>query len=169
VRGITLREDDAMVGMAVLEPGSQASIVSVCEHGFGKRTNAAEFGVQRRGGIGLIAVKTSPRNGPVVGTLVAEDGDELMVITDVGKVIRMPVSDMSLIGRNTQGVRLIRLEEEEKVVSVERLAERDDDPERGGNGATPPPGPASEEPDPGGDGGEIEETADDEPEQIPED
>ena len=127
VRGINLREDDAMVGMAVVTPSSETSVVTVCERGYGKRTLASEFSAQKRGGLGLIAIKTTERNGPVVGSRVVEARDDLMLITDVGKVIRMSVGDLSLIGRNTQGVRLIRLEENERVVGVERLAEREDD------------------------------------------
>ncbi|MCC6747659.1 MAG: DNA gyrase subunit A [Deltaproteobacteria bacterium] len=134
VRGITLREDDAMVGMAVLDSDSQASVVTVCENGYGKRTAAAEFGEQNRGGIGLIAIKTTERNGLVVGSKVVEGDDELMMITGAGKVIRMRVKDISVIGRNTQGVRLIRLDESERVVSVERLAETEELGEEPGSG-----------------------------------
>jgi DNA gyrase subunit A len=125
VRGINLRDDDKMVGMSVLVPESGASVVTVCEHGFGKRTAASEFSVQNRGGVGLITIKTTERNGQVVGSQVVGDDDELMLITDGGKVIRMQVKDVPIIGRNTQGVRLIRLGESEMVVAVERLAETD--------------------------------------------
>ncbi len=123
VRGINLRGDDKMVGMSVLVPESGASVVTVCERGFGKRTAASEFSVQNRGGVGLITIKTTERNGEVVGSQVVGDDDELMLITDGGKVIRMQVKDVPIIGRNTQGVRLIRLGESENVVAVERLAE----------------------------------------------
>jgi DNA gyrase subunit A len=136
VRGIQLREDDMNVGMALLTPDSTATVVTVCERGHGKRTDAAEFGEQHRGGIGLIAIKTSERNGLVVSSRVVEAGDELMLITDVGKVIRMGVDDIPVIGRNTQGVRLIRLEENERVVAVERLAERDERDHRLSSGGT---------------------------------
>jgi DNA gyrase subunit A len=125
VRGINLRGDDKMVGMSVLVPESGASVVTVCEQGFGKRTAASEFSVQNRGGVGLITIKTTERNGQVVGSQVVGDEDELMLITDGGKVIRMQVKDVPIIGRNTQGVRLIRLGESEMVVAVERLAETD--------------------------------------------
>jgi len=133
VRGITLRGEDLVVGSAVVDPESTASLVTVCEHGYGKRTLASEFGAQNRGGVGLIAIKTSERNGRVVGCRVVSEDDELMLITDVGKVIRMRVKDISLIGRNTQGVRFIRLDENERVVAVETLAEADDE-----NGAKSP-------------------------------
>jgi len=125
VRGIGLREGDEMVGMAVLSPDCEASVATVSELGYGKRTTATDFGEQKRGGIGRISIKTSERNGNVVGSQIVEEDDELMLITDHGKVIRMPVRDISVIGRNTQGVRLIRMEDEERVVAVERLAETD--------------------------------------------
>ncbi|MFH1129806.1 MAG: DNA gyrase C-terminal beta-propeller domain-containing protein, partial [Pseudomonadota bacterium] len=127
VRGITLRENDAMMGMAILDPESNSYIATVCENGFGKRTVASEFSIQHRGGIGVISIKTTERNGLVVGSQVVEEDDELMLITALGKVIRMPVEDISSVGRNTQGVRLIRLEDNERVVAVERLAEKADD------------------------------------------
>jgi DNA gyrase subunit A len=127
VRGISLRDQDVVVDMEVVDPESRASVVTVCEHGFGKRTEAAEYHVQNRGGIGLIAIKATERNGRVVGSRVVAEEDELMLITNVGKVIRMPISGISQIGRNTQGVRLIRLDENEEVVAVERLAEPEDE------------------------------------------
>jgi DNA gyrase subunit A len=125
VRGISLREGDEMVGMSVLDPDSQSGVVTVSEFGYGKRTAADEFTNQNRGGIGLISMKTSERNGRVVGSQVVNEEDELMLVTSGGKVIRLPVKDISVIGRNTQGVRLIRLDEEERVLAVERLAETD--------------------------------------------
>lgn len=127
VRGITLRDGDVVVGMELIEPESTASVVTVCEHGFGKRTAATEFGVQNRGGKGHISIKSTSRNGRVIGSRIAGEEDELMLITDVGKVIRMPVKDISRIGRNTQGVRLIRLDQNEHAVALETLAEPDED------------------------------------------
>jgi DNA gyrase subunit A len=126
VRGIKLADGDEVVQMAVIDPESQSSVATVCERGYGKRTCASEFSAQNRGGRGLIAIKTTERNGPVAGTMVVSDKDELMLTTDVGKIIRIPLSDISQIGRNTQGVRLIRLEDGERVVAVERLAEPED-------------------------------------------
>jgi DNA gyrase subunit A len=140
VRGINLRKDDKMVGMSALVPESGASVVTVCERGFGKRTATSEFSVQNRGGVGLITIKTTERNGEVVGSQVVGDDDELMLITDGGKVIRMQVKDVPIIGRNTQGVRLIRLGESEMVVAVERLAETEngeDDDEGDGQPTDP--------------------------------
>ncbi|MCK5795827.1 MAG: DNA gyrase subunit A, partial [Deltaproteobacteria bacterium] len=130
VRGIKLDEGDAVVAMAMIDPNDDgANIVTVSERGYGKRTAVTEFSLQKRGGKGLIAIKTSDRNGPVAGTRVVCESDELMIIADSGRVIRMPVSGISTIGRNTQGVTLFRLNGDEKVVGVERLAEREDDEE----------------------------------------
>ncbi|MBW2731775.1 MAG: DNA gyrase subunit A [Deltaproteobacteria bacterium] len=127
VRGIKLGEKDAVVGMAVMESDSSSSVVTVCEHGYGKRTAASEFHAQNRGGKGLIAIKTSERNGQVAGSRMVDESDEVMILANSGRVIRMPVADISQIGRNTQGVRLIRLDDSEVVVGMERLAETDED------------------------------------------
>jgi DNA gyrase subunit A len=130
VRGIKLEEGDAVVGMAVIDPTKEdSSVATVCENGYGKRTLIGEFSQQNRGGKGLIAIKTSERNGPVSGSRVVEENDELMIIANSGRVIRMPVTGISQIGRNTQGVTLIKLDDEEAVVSLERLAEREDEDE----------------------------------------
>jgi DNA gyrase subunit A len=133
VRGIKLEEGDSVVGMAVIDPGNElASVVTVCDHGYGKRTAVSEFTTQNRGGKGLIAIKTSDRNGPVAGSRVVIDGDELMIIANSGRVIRMPVAGIPTIGRNTQGVTLFRLADDEQVVGVERLAEREEDEDEEG-------------------------------------
>ena len=129
VRGIKRRDGDVVVQMSVLPSDSEASVVTVCEHGYGKRTAATEFPLRNRGGMGVIGIKTTSRNGKVVGTQVVTEEDQLMMITNVGKVIRTPVSDISVIGRATQGVRLIRLEEGEEVLGMERLAEPDEEDE----------------------------------------
>jgi DNA gyrase subunit A len=120
VRGITLAPDDEMVSMEIVRPG--ASLLTICERGFGKRTNEDEYPVHHRGGQGVITIKTTERNGHVVGMVQVDDDDELMIITDAGKIIRLRVADISVIGRNTQGVRLIELEEGQKVAAVDRLA-----------------------------------------------
>jgi len=135
VIGIKLEEGDRVVGMALLDPESTASILTVCEQGFGKRTDADEYRVQNRGGVGIITIRTTDRNGPVVGCRIVQDSDHLMTITDGGKIIRMPVAGISVIGRNTQGVRLVRLEEGEKLAAVEHLAESED--ETNGQGEPP--------------------------------
>jgi DNA gyrase subunit A len=125
VRGIELREDDEVVAMEVLEPGG--TILSVTEQGYGKRTELDEYRVQSRGGIGIINIQTSDRNGKVVGIAQVHDDDELMMITQQGKILRMASKDIRTIGRATQGVRLIDIEGEDRAVSIARLAEKDEE------------------------------------------
>jgi DNA gyrase subunit A len=121
VRGITLRDGDAVVAMETVRPGG--TLLSVSENGYGKRTAVEEYRVQSRGGVGIISIHTSDRNGEVVGIAYVHDDDEVMLITQQGKVLRMVTRDIRTIGRATQGVRLIEMEEDDKVVSVARLAE----------------------------------------------
>jgi DNA gyrase subunit A len=125
VRGIELREDDEVVAMEVLEPGG--TILTVTEQGYGKRTELDEYRVQTRGGIGIINIQTSDRNGKVVGITQVHDDDELMLITQQGKILRMASKDIRTIGRATQGVRLIDIEGDDRAVSIARLAEKDDE------------------------------------------
>jgi DNA gyrase subunit A len=127
VRGINLREGDSVVAMEVISPSSEPSVMTVCENGYGKRTLLDEYRVQSRGGVGIISIHTTDRNGRVVGIASVSGEDELMLITQQGKVLRMPTSGTRPIGRATQGVRLIEIESEDRVVSVVRLAEREDD------------------------------------------
>jgi DNA gyrase subunit A len=127
VRGIKLREkDDAVVGMAVIPRDQPLTLLTVCERGYGKRTPTSDYPTKNRGGKGVITIKTTDRNGKVVNMRIVTDDDDLMLITDGGKLIRMPVDGVPTIGRNTQGVRLIRLEAEETVVAMERLAEKEE-------------------------------------------
>jgi DNA gyrase subunit A len=137
VRGIRLRKSDSaeadeVVGMAVIPREEPATLLTVCEKGYGKRTPTSDYPTKNRGGKGVITIKTTERNGKVVGLRLVTDDDDLMLITDGGKLIRMPVAGIPTIGRNTQGVRLIRLEaaegdrEAEKVVAMERLAEKEE-------------------------------------------
>jgi DNA gyrase subunit A len=127
VRGIRLREaDDYVVGMAVVPREAPATLLAVCERGYGKRTTSTDYPTKNRGGKGVITMKTTERNGKVVGIRLVTDDDDLMLITSRGKLIRMPVDGIPTIGRNTQGVRLIRLEEDEMVVAMERLAEKEE-------------------------------------------
>jgi len=121
VRGITLKPDDEVVSMAVIVPNT--TLLTVCAHGYGKRTTESEYRLQGRGGQGIITIKTTARNGDVVGMLQVADEDDMMMITDSGKIIRLRVSDIRTIGRNTQGVRLFEIDAESKVTSVARLAE----------------------------------------------
>ena len=124
VRGISLRNGDEVVAMAVVEPGG--TLLTVTENGYGKRTELDEYRVQSRGGVGIINIQTTERNGRVVGIAHVRDEDQLMLITQQGKVLRMVTGDIRSIGRATQGVRLIEIEEGDRVVSVARLAEREE-------------------------------------------
>jgi DNA gyrase subunit A len=126
VRGITLRDEDYVVAMEVVKPGG--TLLSVTDRGFGKRTEIDEYRVQSRGGVGVINIATSERNGLVVGVAYVQDEDEVLLITQQGMIIRMPTNDVRAIGRATQGVRLIDIEGEDKVVSVARLVEKEDEP-----------------------------------------
>ena len=123
VMGIRLEQDDQVVSMEVLRPG--ASLLTVADNGMGKRTDTGEYRLQGRGGRGIITMKTTERTGRVVGVQQVVDEDQLMLITDGGKIIRLRVADIRVIGRNTQGVRLIDLDNGERVVSLARLVEED--------------------------------------------
>jgi DNA gyrase subunit A len=123
VRGMSLRAGDAVVGMEILSP--DATILTVTERGYGKRTPLDDYRIQRRGGQGIITIRTSERNGPVVSVAQVVDDDEVMLITDGGKVLRARVSGISTMGRATQGVRIMNLDAGEKIVSMARLAESD--------------------------------------------
>jgi DNA gyrase subunit A len=128
VRGMNLNEDDHVIGMEIVDNEAVGStIFTVCENGYGKRTDLDEYRDQSRGGKGIITIKTTDRNGSVVNVMQVADDHDLMVITDNGKILRVPVSGFSVIGRNTQGVKLITTEEKEKVVAVARLAEKEED------------------------------------------
>jgi DNA gyrase subunit A len=130
VRGISLRDDDFVVAMEEVRPGG--TMLTVTEHGYGKRTEIEEYRVQSRGGVGIINIATSERNGKVVGVAYVQDGDELLLITQQGMILRMQTNDVRAIGRATQGVRLIDIDGEDRVVSIAKLAERDED-----DGTTP--------------------------------
>jgi DNA gyrase subunit A len=140
VRGIQLDEGDRVVSVDVVDPS--ATLLAVAERGYGKRTAMDEYRLQGRGGKGIITMRVTDRIGQVVGVRMVHDDDDVMLITDSGKVIRTPVSGISIIGRNTQGVRLIDLDETEKVVGLALLAEKvptngaEPEPEAGGE-ATP--------------------------------
>jgi DNA gyrase subunit A len=125
VRGVTLRDDDFVVAMEVVRPGG--ALLTVTEGGVGKRTEIDEYRVQTRGGVGIINIATTERNGLVVGVAYVQEGDELLLITQQGMIIRMPANDVRSIGRATQGVKLIDIEEGDKVVSIARLVEKEDE------------------------------------------
>ncbi|MDD5328013.1 MAG: DNA gyrase subunit A [Phycisphaerae bacterium] len=128
VRGMKLRGKDSVIGMAIAEKG--ASLLTVCEKGYGKRTSLDDYRSQHRGGIGLINIKTSARNGKVVTLDAVQDKDELMMITANGMIIRTGLEEVRSIGRNTQGVRLINLKTGDKLVAAEKIgAEAVDDSE----------------------------------------
>jgi len=131
VKGITLGKNDFLVSMDILSPGTVgSSILSVTENGFGKRSPVEDYRLQSRGGKGIITVKTTARNGKLAGTQQITDQDEVMLITDRGKIIRLRCGEIRLSSRNTQGVKLIELESGERVMAVARLAEREEE----GNG-----------------------------------
>ncbi|MCH2172604.1 DNA gyrase subunit A [Myxococcota bacterium] len=132
VRGMSLADGDSVVGMEILAPG--ATILTVTERGYGKRTPLDHYRLQRRGGQGVITIRTTDRNGEVVGVNQVLDDDEVMLITDTGKVLRSRVSGISTMGRATQGVRVMNLSDDEKLVSMARLAESDISEETNGNG-----------------------------------
>ena len=120
--GIRIDQEDEVVGMEAL-PERGATILTVTENGYGKRTKTEEYRVQGRGGKGILTIRTTERNGPVVCAHQVMDQDQVMIITGQGKIIRLKVSDISTIGRNTQGVKLIDLGEGEKVVAVAKVME----------------------------------------------
>ncbi|SEA36001.1 DNA gyrase subunit A [Desulfuromusa kysingii] len=125
VRGITLDEDDSVIGLQSVAANTALALVTVTENGYGKRTDIGEYRVQSRGGKGVITIKTSVRNGCVVAIRMVEDESDLMFITNRGKLLRTNVKNIRSIGRNTQGVRMMVLEDGELIVSVAKLAEKD--------------------------------------------
>ena len=129
VRGIKLDADDAVVSLDILSPG--ATILSVSEKGQGKRSELDEYRLQSRGGKGIITMNVTDKTGGVVGVVRVAEDDEVMLVTDRGRLIRIRVSDIRVMGRNTQGVRLLEVDDGERVVSVARVVDRDIE----GNGA----------------------------------
>ena len=124
VHGIRLAPGDKLVGMEILSHGQ--TLFAITENGYGKRTSIDEYPIQRRGGKGVITIKTSERNGKVVAILLVAEDDELMLMTNSGKIIRMPIKGISVISRNTQGVKLIGMAPNELVAGAAGLAEKDD-------------------------------------------
>ncbi len=127
VRGMLLEGKDVLIGMEVVSDATASTLVSVTETGYGKRTSLSEYRVQSRGGKGIITIKTGGRNGQVIDVKLVDNESDLMFITDRGKVLRTRVGALSIIGRNTMGVRLMVLEVEERIVAVAKLAEKEDD------------------------------------------
>jgi DNA gyrase subunit A len=118
VRGMRLQEGQKIISLIIATEGT---VLNITENGFGKRTKLEEFTCHKRGGQGLIAIQTSERNGAVVGAVLVNDTDEIMLITDGGTLVRTPVEGISVVGRNTQGVTIIRLDKKEKVIGVDRI------------------------------------------------
>jgi DNA gyrase subunit A len=135
VKAIEIDDDDQVVALAMTDPDRQ-QVLAVCERGYGKRTELEEFRQQKRGGKGIILIDTSERNGPVVGISLVNDQDEVMLVTDRGQTIRTSVAEIRLTGRNAQGVRVMNVDADERVVAIERLSERDDEDEGKGDGAS---------------------------------
>jgi DNA gyrase subunit A len=125
VRGISLRQDDHVVGMEVLD--KEGAMLTVAERGVGKRTDIAEYREQGRGGLGIINLKVTAKTGKVVGIASVMPGDQVMLITHEGMITRTPVDGIREIGRSTQGVRLMNLEETDRLVAIAKVVEREDD------------------------------------------
>ena len=121
VIGIRLDEDDEVIGMESVIVGGKATLLALTENGFGKRTELEEYRVQKRGGRGVITYKITPKTGKLVGVRIATKDDDVMLITDTGTIIRLKVEDISILGRSTQGVTLMRTNDGGKVVSIETL------------------------------------------------
>ena len=141
VKGITLREGDEVVGMEVVRSGG--TVLTVARNGYGKRTDLDEYRIQSRGGVGIINIQASDRNGKVVGIVFVSEDEHLMLISQQGMILRTRAGDIRSIGRATQGVRLIEMEEGDMVVAVAKLVEKDD--ENGGD-LEPPAAPESNAP-----------------------
>jgi len=124
VRGIRLAEGHRLISLMV--PKEDGELLTVTENGYGKRTAISDFPIKGRGTKGVIAMATTDRNGPLVGAEQVFSGDEMMLISDQGTAVRTSVEEVSLLGRNTQGVRVIRTRSDEKLVNVSRIAEDDD-------------------------------------------
>jgi DNA gyrase subunit A len=126
VRGIKMDEGVKVNALLILEEGR---LLMATEHGYGKRTEVDQFSPQKRGGSGVIAIQTSERNGDAIGAVQVIDDDEIMMISDGGILVRTAVKDVSVTGRNTQGVRLIKLGKGERLTQIERIAKMEGDDE----------------------------------------
>ncbi len=140
VRGMRLAEDQRVISLIIVGEGA---VLTATENGYGKRTAVDDYPVHGRGGQGVISIQTTERNGAVVGAVLVNDDDEIMLITNTGTLVRTRVSEVSVLGRNTQGVRLINIAEDESLVGIEKVegieqeegAESEDEgPEGAGDG-----------------------------------
>ncbi len=127
VKGINIEDSEKIVGMEIID--DNVEILSVTEKGYGKRTQASQYRRQTRGGKGILAMRLTEKNGDIIDIKPVSDKDDLMIISDKGQVIRTTISGISLMGRATQGVRIIRLKDDEKVVAVEKVADPEKDDE----------------------------------------
>ena len=127
VLGIRLDKDDAVIGMESIIGGKNATLLAITENGFGKRTELEEYRVQNRGGKGVITYKITPKTGNIVGIRIANGTEDVMMITDKGTIIRLKVAEVSVLGRSTQGVTLMRTNDGGKVVSIEIIDPEDQD------------------------------------------
>jgi DNA gyrase subunit A len=125
VKGITLEEGDAVVSLEILTSGS--TLLTVSSGGYGKRSEIEEYRVQSRGGKGIITMRTNEKTGEVIEVQQTTDEDHLMLVTDSGRIIRLRMAELRVIGRNTQGVRLLNLGPDERVASLALLAEKEDE------------------------------------------
>ena len=130
VKGMRLAEGDRVVSMETVEEGT--TVLTVTEHGYGKRTDFAEYRGQGRGGSGLINIKITDKNGPVAAIVKVRDTDELMISTSVGKIIRIAMKGVTVIGRNTQGVKLMDIEKDEKITGIAPIAEKEEESDEAG-------------------------------------
>ena len=126
VIGIRLSKDDEVIGMESIITGANATLLAITENGFGKRTELDEYRVQTRGGKGVITYKVTPKTGNIVGIRIVEEADDVMLITDTGTIIRLNVAGISVLGRSTQGVTLMRTNEG-RVVSIEKITEKEEE------------------------------------------
>lgn len=131
VKGMSLEDGEYVIGMEIVDENSE--ILTVTARGYGKRSSAAEYRKQSRGGKGILAMKLTEKTGDIMGILPVTDKDDLMIITDKGQVIRTKIAGISLLGRNTQGVRLINVKPDEKVVAVEKIVDPDEETTDGGS------------------------------------
>ena len=128
VRGIKIKQGDEVISLIAVD-SNEGQILFATENGYGKRTLIEDFSVQGRGGQGVISIKTSTRNGRVVGVIKTADDGEIMLISNGGTLVRTPANDISVLGRNTQGVTLIRLSKGEQLVQIEPVAGSDEEGE----------------------------------------
>ena len=129
VIGIRLDDDDEVIGMESIIGKANATLLAITENGFGKRTELDEYRVQNRGGRGVITYKVTPKTGNIVGIRIATGVEDVMLITDKGTIIRLKVDEISVLGRSTQGVTLMRTNDGGKVVSIETINPEEDDGE----------------------------------------